>query len=71
MFVCLGHIFGRARHVLQHRVEQRARDALVALALTVGAMLSLLRVLAAPTTDARDSGTASFSTPAGDAMNDE
>ena len=70
MFVCLGHIFGRARHVLQHRVEQRARDALVALALTVGAM-SLLLVLAAPTTDARDSGTASFSTPAGDAMNDE
>ena len=70
MFVCLGHIFGRARHVLQHRVEQRARDALVALALTVGAM-SFLLVLAAPTTDARDSGTASFSTPAGDAMNDE
>ena len=40
---------------VQHRVEQRARDALVALALTVGAM-SFLLVLAAPTTDACDSG---------------
>ena len=55
MFVCLGHIFGRARHVLQHRVEQRARDVLVTLALTVRAM-SLLLVLAAPTNDACDSG---------------
>ena len=55
--LCLpGHIFGRARHVLQHRVEQRARDALVALALTVGAMRLLLGSFAAPTTDACDSG---------------